>query len=287
VVPLKHLAREAARAAFETRFAANLSLHHPLCIYDLCATVGVDVRFCTLPSFEGMFLKASQTILISSLRPPGRQAFTCAHELGHWFFQHGDRLDELLSSSPSPVRPPEEVAADIFAAYVLMPAAAITRAFARRAIEPNKADPLTMYSIAGQLGVGFESLVVHLHRSLAVLSPTRARLLRATPLSAIRSSIDPSFSSASRLLIADQYWEVIPIDLNVGDLLLLPPDSTAVGSCIESGRRLLYWNLYHAVAPGTGVAECVTRDWSSSIRVSRSSFEGRAIYRHLEDPDAD
>ena len=40
-------------------------------------------------------------IFISSLRPTGRQHFTCAHELGHHIFNHGMKIDELVSKKES------------------------------------------------------------------------------------------------------------------------------------------------------------------------------------------
>src|SRR5436309_2438353 len=91
----KLLARHALRGALATRHRASIAKSAPICVYDLAKQLGLDVRFHGGSSFGGAYAKASRTILVPSLRPAGRRAFTCGHELGHWYFGHGTRIDEL------------------------------------------------------------------------------------------------------------------------------------------------------------------------------------------------
>src|SRR5258707_13572991 len=91
----RDLARQGLRGALETRRQAKVSKAEPICVYDLAERLGVEVKFCSGNSFGGMFAKASKTVLVPALRPPGRQAFTCGHELGHWYFGHGTHIDDL------------------------------------------------------------------------------------------------------------------------------------------------------------------------------------------------
>ena len=70
--------------ALRVRTRAGLGLEEAVCVYDLAEHLGIEVRFTDIPSMEGMYYLASEpSIILSSLRPPGRRVFTCAHELGH------------------------------------------------------------------------------------------------------------------------------------------------------------------------------------------------------------
>ena len=68
--------------------------------YDLAETLGIEVRFADIPSMEGMlYCNPDPAIIVSSLRLPGRRAFTCAHELGHFHSGDGTTIDELVRKS--------------------------------------------------------------------------------------------------------------------------------------------------------------------------------------------
>lgn len=62
----------------------------------------------------------SIAIVINDKQSVGRQRFTIMHELGHYLLGHLG--DTPLSRSYSSIRPEEEIAADRFAADMLMPA---------------------------------------------------------------------------------------------------------------------------------------------------------------------
>src|SRR6266481_1055252 len=110
----KELARQGLRGALETRRRANASKADPICVYDLAERLGIEVKFCIGNSFGGMYAKASKTVLLPAFRPPGRQAFTCAHELGHWYFGHGSRIDELSDFEQNFPSAPKERLVNIY-----------------------------------------------------------------------------------------------------------------------------------------------------------------------------
>src|ERR1039457_6825775 len=112
----KELAREGFRGALETRRRVKVAKIDPVCVYDAAEKLGVEVKFCSGDSFGGMYVKTSQTILVPAMRPPGRQAFTCAHELGHWYFRHGNRIEIFDDLQNSSNEDPEERLANFFAA---------------------------------------------------------------------------------------------------------------------------------------------------------------------------
>jgi hypothetical protein len=85
------LATQAMQAAITTRAKAKLDQHGPICIYGLCGTLGVTVRFNNI-NMEGMYQRgAPPRIHLSARRPLPRRAYNCAHELGHHVFGHGNR----------------------------------------------------------------------------------------------------------------------------------------------------------------------------------------------------
>ncbi len=87
------LATTAMRRATEIRRSSGISRTSPLNIYDVAMNkLDLRVQFIAGGSFEGMFAKEQNTILVPSDRPHGRRAFSAAHEVGHWAFGHGSIL---------------------------------------------------------------------------------------------------------------------------------------------------------------------------------------------------
>src|SRR5205823_1016915 len=147
---------DAAGAALRVRQSAGLGMWTPICVYDIAEKFGIEVRFVDISSMEGMYCKnTTPLILVSSLRPAGRQTFTCGHEIGHHVYKHGTRIDEIVGRLNAKSHfDPEEFLADCFAGFLLMPKSAVNRAFAIRGWEIGSCTPLQLYTIAGLFGVG-------------------------------------------------------------------------------------------------------------------------------------
>src|SRR5690349_9957124 len=91
----QELARIALRASFEVRRKGAVLFEDPICIYDFAEKLGLEVWFVGGASFGGMYAKDMGRLFVPSERPAGRKSFTCAHELAHWWFGHGTRVDDL------------------------------------------------------------------------------------------------------------------------------------------------------------------------------------------------
>src|SRR4029079_17163230 len=103
------LALQAAKAALTVRQRLHINATSPVCVWDAARALGIAGWFVDAPSLEGMYVQGKPpTILIGTRRPTGRQAMTCAHEIGHHAFQHGSQVDEYLASDKAEGRTPEE-----------------------------------------------------------------------------------------------------------------------------------------------------------------------------------
>jgi Zn-dependent peptidase ImmA (M78 family) len=150
------LANRAMQAAIATRAKGKLDQHSPVCIYPLCETMGVTVRFNNI-NMEGMYQRAAPArIQLSAPRPLPRRAYNCAHELGHHIFGHGSSIDELREDAKEHSwEDPKEFLADTFAGFTLMPIMEMRRAFAVRGWTPDyeTATPVQMFTIVCDFGV--------------------------------------------------------------------------------------------------------------------------------------
>jgi hypothetical protein len=95
-------------------------------VFDVIAELKIPLMFKPLDSALGLCLpKPLRGILVTTRRGVHIQRFTAAHELGHVVLEHRGSVDmDILERGPlSPVngRPPQEVAADAFAAEFLLP----------------------------------------------------------------------------------------------------------------------------------------------------------------------
>lgn len=282
----KELARQALRGALETRRRTFTSKFDPICVYDIAARLGVEVIFRPESSLGGMYAKASQTILVPARRPPGFRAFSCAHELGHWFFGHGTGIDNIEQLERYYENDPEERLADTFASYLLMPPWAVTQAFANRNWNPANCNPIQMYTIAGQLGVGYQTLIQHLRYSLHLISPIQAQqLLKTTPKQMRVSVLGDDITQ--HLIIVDRAWNKVAIDLQVGHFAILPTDAKLEGASVSIVGDNQIGLVVEGHIPGITRAETSDGSWAAYIRVSRKDFIGRSIFLHEEDPDFD
>lgn len=280
------LGRQALRGALELRRRGQAPKDTPVCVFDLADRLGVEVRFVGGNSFGGMFSKASDVVLVPSLRPPGRQAFTAAHELGHWYFRHGSRIDELPEFVPNERDDPEEWVANLFAAYLLMPSWAVDSAFQRRGLTPRTCTTLELYTISNELGVGYDTLIQHMRYSLQTINEGRAQEFKRTNPKLIREDVIGQ-DDARHLVIVDQAWRQGNIDLQAGHLVLLPPGTVLEGDHARVIGERDMGLLVRAQKPGISRVFLEGQDWAKFLRVSRADYEGRSKFRHLEDPDAE
>ncbi len=272
--------------ALRCRLKAGYETIDPVCVFDLAAKLKVEVRFVAGNSFGGMYAKDFEKILIPTKRPPGRQAFTCAHELGHWAFGHGTRVELIDELDKGGSDDPDERMANVFASHLLMSDWAVEDAFRRRSLVPARSEALECYRIANQLGIGYETLIQHLRYGVKLIKDDQAeRLLKATPKD-IRANVLGT-PDQRHLVFADQYWWRVPIDLTVGDALILPVGFQAEGSVLHHVGITFHGTWLEAIRPGYSRVFSDDHGWSSFVRVARKDYVGRSKFRFLEDPDVD
>jgi len=249
----------------------------PICPYHLADNMGLDVRFVTIPSFEGMYLADDRVILISSQRPEGRKRFTCAHELGHHMLKHGTVIDEIISEGSNAEIEKE---ADFFASMLLMPPSLVKSVSKRLGLNFKQPDPKLIYAISKYIGVSFDALVTQMHFNLGLLSNTAFRYLKTIKPADVKSSLHRDYENCRDIFIVGSWWQEKAIDAVVGDTILsdefceIEGNSTAIDS---SGT------IVTCIKPG--VSKICTAEWSCFVRVSRSSYAGMYQFMHMEEEE--
>ena len=282
----RELARTSLQQAVRLRKKLGISIYEAVCPYDSAEKLGIEVHFIDIPSLEGMYMKGKPPIIIiSSLRPSGRTAYTCAHEIGHHVFNHGTRVDEYLENLPVERNSPEEIIAQTFAGFFLMPKSAVERGLFLRGKTIESARPIDIYTLSCWFGVGYETLINHAEYGLKILSSKQAEALRNLSPKQIKSSLLGNRFDGN-LIVVDKFWTGRTIDAQVGDIILLPnttqQNNEKVCQVINTDSQ---YTLFRAVAPGRGRFSNSNSGWAAFVRVSRQGFTGRSVFRHLEDPE--
>lgn len=279
----RRMALEAARVAYEVRRKAEIPLDGPCCVFDLVERGGIELRFADLPSMEGVYYPAKPAIIISSLRPAGRRAFTCAHEFGHHMYGHGEQFDELVEDRQTArTYDSKEFIADCFAGALLMPKSAVLRGLSHRGLNLKNLHPHQIYAVASWLSVGYGALVHHMNRSLMMLTPEQVTALDKVRLPVIRKAL-LGFDCAEQLIVADEHWSGRPIDAQVSDLILFPADVVIEGEVLEVAQRSSQGCVARAVSPGIGRVLRADTEWVHFVRISKKDYIGLARFRHLEE----
>jgi hypothetical protein len=246
---------------------------------------------------EGMYCHSASgnhTIILCSERPAGRQNYSCAHEIGHHEHGDGTRVDEFFDdahggNSRIPKKfDPVEFRAERFASFLLMPKLAVDSAFASRQLQPETCDPAGILVVAGYLGVGFRTLVEHLHFTLRSISESRANNLRRVSLPRLRTSMVGY--PVKNIKVVDEHWKTPILDVLVGDTILAPLDWQVSGDNLTTQRPATpalpqSCQILQAIRQGESTLANFAAGMMIRVRTSSQGFVGRAIYRHLDDPD--
>lgn len=275
------LLREAMQAATDTRDRLDLDEFDPVDPFDIAAKLGIKV---VLLAASGFYFKGSKPrILLSSARPLPRRAFTCAHEVGHHVFGHGSTIDELHEDDRPDSDKPEEILANGFASFLLMPSVGLRGAFARRGWSIAEAKPLQLFTVACQFGVGYRTLISHLSFTLREIAPVkRKELERWTPQRIRRDSVG---EDCEALLIVDAKNEATTFDVEKAAGVLLPAETEVAGVALQYQRSIGQQKFY--VASRRGIATVTGLKKPFDVRVMPKPYEGAAVNRFLEDPDED
>lgn len=274
--------------SLEVRERCGFDFKKPLSVYDVCEELGVAVRFTNDVSMEGVYVAAGlakPTIVLSTLRPPSRRAFTCGHEIGHHVFGDGTVLDELEDGRHTGGKDNKELRADAFAGHFLMPLLGVAEAFTLRGWRPEQAQPAEVYAVACHFGVGYTTLVHHMNLALHLISPQRAETLLRVRLPHLRQEL-LGRPVPLPLLLADRHYTSPTLDSEVDTLILVPAGASA-DSGLEHFGAVDAGTIFRAAKPGIFRAYLPGSDWAVLVRVSRQQYRGLARYRHLEEADDD
>ena len=273
---------EGAQAASDVRDQLGFDLVAPIDPYRVAEALGIRVRFLPV-SMEGFYQKgAPPRIMLSALRPLARRAFTCAHEIGHHWFGHGSTIDELQDDDRQDSDIPEEILANSFAGFLLMPSIGLRRAFNSRGWKPANANPLQILTIASEFGVGYGTLLAHLAVTLGDMTyAKRAELVKWSPQRVRKAVLGEEESNG--LVILDEHQRSAGADLEQGYALAVPSGAEIAGHALEARRVIEGFDVYTAIRRGITIIK--TDQWQAEARVAPPSFIGPAQYRFLEDPD--
>ncbi|MBN1807308.1 MAG: ImmA/IrrE family metallo-endopeptidase [Sedimentisphaerales bacterium] len=287
MITKKELARKAYTSAIKERRRARIGPDSPICVFDFVYQFNVEVRFQNIPSMEGLYYNdGNPLILISSCRPRGRMAFSCAHEYGHHIFDHGSRVDEVLDSVLKKQWEPDEFLANCFAGFLLMPKLAVSKAFTARGWKISECTPGQAFAVSGYLGVGYQSLLTHMHSSLKIISSSHFEQLNNLTPKMLKSKL-AGFEHTREAILLDKYWGEHPVDICVGDILIVPTHTVIEQTCMQLVKAETNRSIYRAVSQGIDKAQNEVEKWASHIRVSRVHYEGLVQYRHFPEIDND
>lgn len=247
--------------------------------------MGIEVRFVDCKSLEGMYCRSPRTaIFIPSTkhRPPGRVAFTCAHELGHHELGHGTKADEYIEGNSNAKRSPEELGADVFAAHFLMPRQALLAATHSRQWIISALTPEQAFTLAGLFGVGYETLLWQISVGLQLMPQGRLSTLTKHKPKTIRKSLCPD-SADSGLLVLDSQWQSVPHDLELGDHIVADTNIALESPLLAIQDESDGTRTWKAVR--IGVVRPTNARTDSLIRVSQRGYVGSWKHRYLAEED--
>lgn len=276
----KDLTRQALRMAIGVRRENGISQTETMDVFGLASDLGIEVLFQELRGAEGLYLREpGPLILISAMRPAGRQAYSCAHEIGHHAAGHGTAVDNELGQRVDSRS--DEFLVEVFGGFLLMPPRLVRSAFRNRQQDPMSCSPVVFYKVASALGVGYMTLVHHAFWTLDLIDEARFGSLSRTRPKQIKSLLlNRNFTGD--LVVVDEHWPDRPIDLRVGDLILTPDANVGPSSPVVLDGHTRDGVVLRGRAPG--VSKLDLSGQPRIVRVSRYGYVGRAVNRFLEDP---
>jgi predicted secreted protein len=232
--PQRRLA--AMQSAEETLRDLRLPVTERIDVYAAVEGLGLWLVFQPLGGLLGAIVPhGTGGVIVTSQRGPGLQRFTAAHEIGHWRMD-GEAL--ALDNEENVQRPRDddrERAAQVFAAYFLMPPPLVYATLSGFGLEGrNDLTAGDVYRVARDMGSSFEATARHLH-SLGVLTASRRddllRLGRAGGKAELTLGRRP----------AGDVWDVTPD--TAGSIIELAPGDEVIVVVPETPSTGFTWSL--------------------------------------------
>lgn len=267
------LGQSAAKAALKYRISRGLGFDEPCDVFKTIVGEKVDLQFVDIPSLEGMFLQEPEVtrICVCAHRPWGRQRYTAAHELGHCILGHGTRVDTVMNTrDQQPALSDEEILAEGFARFLLMPPRAVQRAFAKG----HRYDPHSVFEASCWLGVGYGTLIRQMCSSLRLISGSeQERLLRSKRRDLCKEIAGiPDFTDD--LWPLDERWRDRSVHAQLGDIIH--------GVCAKQSSTLTPISSIASRVVGVGTETVpLISGGRVTISSSRRNFVGFLDYRYM------
>lgn len=162
-------------------------------IFDVIEREHIWLMFEPLKGLYGLYARSGDAagIVINAHHPLSLQRLTAAHEYGHHVLGHARSLDteQQIQWTGQPASL-EEVAAQTFAAYFLMPLQLVNTALRRLGLptEPRRLTPREAYLLSLEVGASYTAVVTHL-ASLRKISWDVANALRKSQPRQIKAEI--------------------------------------------------------------------------------------------------
>jgi Zn-dependent peptidase ImmA (M78 family) len=275
---------DAIKHANIVRDKLGLNMFEPINIYDTCESLDISIRFINV-NMEGIYVKSDKhnkpTILLSNERPLPRRVFTCAHEYGHHYYQHGSKIDTLSHTNQyTKEQDEEELLVNAFAGSLLMPVAGIQAEFVKRNINPYIANPIDFYIVSSYYGVGYQTLIYHCKVNRIIDFNKMKELLKYTPAKIFKEHISGS-ASISHFKCYDNHSQPLVSDFEISNYLVAPNNSTVEANYLESIGLCSLGTVYATKKRGITTIKSPNFKNDLTVRIQDKNYEGLSIYRHL------
>ncbi|WP_103349826.1 ImmA/IrrE family metallo-endopeptidase [Amycolatopsis sp. CA-128772] len=210
----------------------------------------------------GLYIPPTHTypggIWINAAMPPSTQRHSAAHELGHHVFNHGLTCDtDFASLSATPATSTlTETTAEAFAAWLLMPRAALVRTLRMLNIKPEDLRPEHVYLTGLILGTSYRGTARHLGVA-RLIEPRAATALARTAPAAIKNRFDdptaPPRGGNADVWPLQHLAGCGEVTLHHGDRLVLPAtaDAAAEGLIADDVAQFVHQSFTSIVLSAT------------------------------------
>jgi hypothetical protein len=158
--------QQAMIAAAEAHEEARVDSFSRIDVFEAVSELGMKLTFRPLAGCAALYLPSvlgsRPGAVVHVGHPLALQRFSAAHELGHHVFGHGAQV--VREGEPRPRQaspPPEEMLAEAFAAWFLMPPEAAEVALERLGLDAVRF-PDDAYALSLRLGTSFKATCIHL-----------------------------------------------------------------------------------------------------------------------------
>ncbi len=181
-------------------------------IFEVLRRAGAYVFFRPLKSMCGAYFPigdGSPGLLINSNLPLSTQRYTAGHELGHLYLKHKtvslDREVGFVPELRSGVDE-DEVVAEAFAAFFLMPKPLVVNSMKELAIEAKSIRPRDVYLLSLRMGTSFRATINQLQTLKIIQRPAAAKLRDLKPKEIKQDLNDDQALGRHDIWVLDEHW---------------------------------------------------------------------------------